>query len=373
VKKAVDFSFDSVNEAEAIFITDRGDGGKIYNGFDFDALFVEKCPSEDGESHCEAGDGTCVDGVCYCDGGIPCACPCNTDFIANFNTGLFIGIIVSLVIIFVGIFVCYRRRKIKKSREQKGIIAQKEEQLEAFRNSVVGMRTAATHYMPTAVATPETAHTSGVVDVDLPHPNKYQRETTLPPTPAFQWCWKETSQMMSNHKPDMIVGDPADCWVKYDTTSNTLLENAYQAYSTKHKKKLRIAIPIPGYEVDFQVMEQTKKQTGFIRDVQRLVKVAQPAVPQVTSDRLSERKEVNRGEVEVGRVLPSELIEEPQMVLVKGDIVQISDQREDGWAFGTKLHHNDEATARELVRLASEEVADANIFTDTGWFPLVSS
>ena len=39
-------------------------------------------------------------------------------------------------------------------------------------------------------------------------------------------------------------------------------------------------------------------------------------------------------------------------------------------AFGTKLHLEDDATARELVRLTSKGAADANVFTDTGWFPL---
>jgi poly [ADP-ribose] polymerase 10/14/15 len=38
----------------------------------------------------------------------------------------------------------------------------------------------------------------------------------------------------------------------------------------------------------------------------------------------------------------------------------------------TQLHHKDEQIARELVRVATHGVADddANIFTDTGWFPL---
>jgi hypothetical protein len=35
--------------------------------------------------------------------------------------------------------------------------------------------------------------------------------------------------------------------------------------------------------------------------------------------------------------LPLVLRSEPQMVLVEGDIIQISKQRDDGWAFGTKV------------------------------------
>jgi len=63
---------------------------------------------------------------------------------------------------------------------------------------------------------------------------------------------------------------------------------------------------------------------------------------------------------------------------VEGDIVQISSTRQDGWAFGTKLHHADEAIARELVAIAIGEADglsddEANVFTDTGWFTLEST
>lgn len=38
--------------------------------------------------------------------------------------------------------------------------------------------------------------------------------------------------------------------------------------------------------------------------------------------------------------LPKELEGEPKMVLVENDIVQISNQRSDGWAFGTKVRRS---------------------------------
>ena len=71
--------------------------------------------------------------------------------------------------------------------------------------------------------------------------------------------------------------------------------------------------------------------------------------------------------------LPDDLSDEPQMVLVEGDVIQISKQRPDGWAFGSKLQHADEALARQLVLVAiggDDDADDSSILTDTGWFRL---
>jgi hypothetical protein len=139
--------------------------------------------------------------------------------------------------------------------------------------------------------------------------------------------------MIHNHSADMIVGNPADCWVKYDAHQNMTLEDAFQLYSNSmNSPKLGHAYPMVGYKVDFQDMIQTKQQTGFQREVQRLVEIAQPV-----QQAKSERKEIDYGEVEIGNSLPDDISAEPQMVLVKGDVVQISSQRQDGWAFGTKV------------------------------------
>jgi len=185
--------------------------------------------------------------------------------------------------------------------------------------------------------------------------------------PKIQWCWKETSHMMQNHALDMIVGNPNDCWIKYDASQNISLESTYQEYLKKNSKKYRFVAPLPGYIVDLQDMIQTKEATGFQRDVLRIEQVAH--VPEQST---SERKEINMDALVVGDWLPEDIREEPQMTLVKGDVIQISSQRQDGWAFGTKLHHQDEVIARELVRLATTGIAsdEANVFTDTGWFPM---
>ena len=84
-----------------------------------------------------------------------------------------------------------------------------------------------------------------------------------------------------------------------------------------------------GYVVDFSDMVQVKTATGFKRNVQRLVE---------TSFDGDEPKSVS---VHIKKVnsFPKELEGEPKMVLVKNDIVQISKQRSDGWAFGTKVRN----------------------------------
>ena len=65
------------------------------------------------------------------------------------------------------------------------------------------------------------------------------------------------------------------------------------------------------------------------------------------------------------------------MILVPGDIVQISKKRDDGWAYGSKLHQADEPLGRRLVLLAFSgsdgdvEDDDYVVITDnTGWFPI---
>uniref|UniRef100_A0A7S3LFQ9 Poly [ADP-ribose] polymerase n=1 Tax=Amphora coffeiformis TaxID=265554 RepID=A0A7S3LFQ9_9STRA len=181
------------------------------------------------------------------------------------------------------------------------------------------------------------------------------KETARPP-PKVQWCWKETDFCMDNHDEDDIFGSASDCWIKYGNSDQ--VEKAYQ----KQKGRGTFS-PLTGYVLDFSTMVQTKQATGFEREVKRFVEKADDV-------------DVDMKNVEVGQGLPQDLAGEPQMILVQGDIIQISKQREDGWAFGSKLHHENEALARKLLAVAVAVVGegssedDAAILTDTGWFPL---
>ena len=159
---------------------------------------------------------------------------------------------------------------------------------------------------------------------------------------------------MDNHDEGTIFGDKSDCWIKYGNSDR--VEKTYQK-----QKGIGTFSPLPGYVLDFSTMVQTKEATGFQREVKRFVE----KVDEIALDMKN---------VEVGQGLPQDLVGEPQMILVQGDIIQISKQREDGWAFGSKMHHQNEALARKLLAIAvsgdGSSTDDTSILTDSGWFPL---
>jgi hypothetical protein len=80
------------------------------------------------------------------------------------------------------------------------------------------------------------------------------------------WCWKETPSQMSGHDCIAIVGDPNDCWIKYDDGATAKLERSFQL-----EHGMGSCSPSSGYVVDFATMKQRKTSTGFEREVQRLV------------------------------------------------------------------------------------------------------
>jgi len=185
-------------------------------------------------------------------------------------------------------------------------------------------------------------------------------------TTNTQWCWRETDGYMHNWDDKMIEGHPSECWVRYDDYSNNVLELAYQAQGNVGQ-----CIPRTGYTVDFSTMSktnddtmlfvQTKGDTNFKREVKRIG----PPI-------MTRRDDLSM--VRVGQGRPKEIAKEPQMILVPGDIVQISKKRDDGWAYGSKLHQEDEPLGRRLVLLAlsgGDVEDDDYVVTDnTGWFPM---
>ncbi|CAJ1931381.1 unnamed protein product [Cylindrotheca closterium] len=82
------------------------------------------------------------------------------------------------------------------------------------------------------------------------------------------WCWKETQGQMGKHSPSSIVGDPSECWIKYDNSSNTMLETAFRNQGGEGTCDLG-----NGYVVDFLENKQTKTATGYVREVQRMANV----------------------------------------------------------------------------------------------------
>jgi hypothetical protein len=200
-------------------------------------------------------------------------------------------------------------------------------ELDVFRDSVVGMRTAEKNYLPMVARD----------DDNVEHP---KGTLTVQPTAKVQWCWKETPHMMDQHDAENIVGDPAHCWIKYDNDSNSKLEVTFQ----KQGRQANFS-PRPGYVLDFTTMTQTKTATMFQREVQRVVECASPQHDGTET--------IDLKDAQVGETLPSGIRKEPQMVLVKGDVVRISKQRPDGWAFGTKVRM---LCVSFCIRSASTEV-----------------
>ena len=184
-------------------------------------------------------------------------------------------------------------------------------ELKKWRSSVVGMRAAHCKYIPMRLGS----------DLDL----EKAKNSTVAATslPAVKWMWKETQEFVDAHDPNDVYGDPRECWILYDQGASRILEDAFQ------KKSKRVS-PLPGYEVDISKMEQTKTATGFTRKVQRVLETPPAANYSVDGT------EIDLSEVKFGE-LPDDLEGEPCIVLVEGDIVKITKQRKDGWAFGTKV------------------------------------
>lgn len=261
---------------------------------------------------------------------------------------------VSVVLVVLSIMFLSVAFKYWRSRMSKRLI---KAELTAFQDSIVGLRAAEADYVPNLTSKSTDNNSSELKEQSLPS------LAVLPP-PVVHWCWKETDSQMHQHDASKVYGDPNDCWILYDGEQTKLLEAAYS-------KKIKECSPLTGYSVDIEKMIQRKVSTGFERDVLRVVE-------NETSDSSSSEQNRLFSKVAVGDVLPSDLKNEPQMVLVEGDMVQVSKQRKDGWAFGTKLHHTDEEAARLFVKVAADQlgsgdVDEANVFPDTGWFPLSST
>ena len=219
--------------------------------------------------------------------------------------------ILGLLVVFVLLFVTTALRYWRSHRSK-----------EAFKRSVVNVRTADFNCIPTLVR-------EGDDDVDVDVAQARTSASVVPSLLSAQWCWKETPARMRNHDSSSIVGDRTDCWIKYGKDGNAILEVAFQSNQEG-------CSPVPGYDVLFRTMEQNNVRTGFKREVQR-IPVDMPIDQTESSDSSSSNQEVDLGKVRLVPALPRELKSEPQMVLVKGDVIQISKKGPAGFAFGTKV------------------------------------
>ena len=209
---------------------------------------------------------------------------------------------VTVLIVVLGVLLLVACFKYWRShRSKKNIKAE----LETLRESIVGMRAAECTYIPR-------------VKKDIEQATVPDEATKKP-----RWMWQETPGFMENHDVSDIYGNPEDCWVLYSPESSEKLETAFQ------RGKKRVS-PLDGYSVDLKRLVQTKVSTGFERHVQRVEESEDP------TDGLN-HKDIDWSDVKVGDEIPDDLSGEPCIVLVEGDLVQISQEREDGWAFGSKV------------------------------------
>jgi len=278
---------------EAVFETDLNNPSPKKG---FDLVYAGK--------YSEAAAGA-AGGFCLCGFGEACAWPCAEEAPAcggmcfvpsskgknEVDMGLVYGIVFGLflpLLVLIGVFLFFYRRKMKrKSAAQKAIISDQQQELQAFRDSVVGMR-----------AVVQGAAPGG---------------TARPPAAPAKWYWEESPARLAAHPH---VKPPH--WIPYDAAAAARLE---QAFATRAGTVMLTA----AYEADVQKMVQTNLRTKFSR---RLLRDA-PAMPIARP---------SSHDMEQGADRPPDIdADEPCMVLHVGSIVQIARQRDDGWAFGSLM------------------------------------
>jgi ABC-type branched-subunit amino acid transport system substrate-binding protein len=206
-------------------------------------------------------------------------------------------------------------------------------ELEKLQKSVVGMRAAKCIYIPKTVLENEDLRQS-IESNAAPRLSSWIMSASLHSSgiaapKEIQWCWQETDFRMETHDDDQVFGDRSNCWIKYDDQYNDMIETAFQQQSGTGK----VALDPLGYIVDFDAMTQTKNSTGFVRKVMR----HEEKDSSIKDGTVTSGTDMDSLGPQLCSDLPLVLRSEPQMVLVEGDIIQISKQRDDGWAFGTKV------------------------------------
>ena len=257
--------------------------------------------TEVGTTETEVGSTVMTESLCFAQAQCGEKIPSDTYPVPPTRLDLWVILLILVLgLSFVAAVLKYWRSRLSKRKIK--------DELAVFRDSVVGMRTAECMYIPRVEGTGRDIEQAldGTV-------------TVLVPLAAPLWMWQETALCVDNHDSIAIYGDPKDCWILYDAESSKSLEEGFQC-STDN-------VSLGEYLVNVRTMEQTKVSTGFKRKVQRV---------EVTA-RSDPAKDLELANVQVGEELPMDLNGEARVVLVEGDVVQISQQRRDGWAFGTKV------------------------------------
>jgi len=313
----------------------NGPGGESYE-------WIEVGTTKTHEGSARFGDEG-IRGVCFA--GVGCgldAAPDDSPPIPRDKVAIWAPVVIAvLCLVFGTVFWWYRSKTIRASRKAKAILAAKESELNDFKNSVVDMCASEEQYVPkpyaSSLALWHTENTGIGSVAPLPPP--------LATQPRIRWCWKENDGFMHKWSDDEIEGNRADRWIKYDVHLSARIEDICNQQDASGTCKLS-----PDYTINFTTGRQTNNKTNFQREVKRVVGDLQPdrAGARATAPGACDFPVTGR----FGGSPPPAIAKEPQMVLVPGDIVQISKKRTDGWAYGSKLHLEDEPLGRRLVQLA---------------------
>ena len=215
--------------------------------------------------------------------------------------GLIYGLIFGLflpILCCIGLgFYLYRRKKIDKSRKQKATIQQAQDELQAFKESVVNMR----------------------VVIEAAAPGGGAASNAPPAVPA-KWYWEESVARLQAHA---VVKPPH--WIPYDDQTSAQLEAARAKASVGGSPVVPLSA---AYHADVLQMKQTNTRTGFSR---ALLRDAPP--PPKASAWFGGARDA----APPPPPLPADIDADERICLVcdVGAILQLAKQRDDGWAFGS--------------------------------------
>ena len=202
-------------------------------------------------------------------------------------------------------------------------------------------------------AAPAAARSSAAVEIEVP----------VEMMDVNSWYWQETPDLISRHNPSDVI---ADNFVSYAGSVCGELDRKYHAYthsggpaqvtvdlndrigSTGTEQKAHNAETGVIFEIDFYNMSQRNVKSSFKRPVKRVPTGRQQPLNPTASRPMMPTAGVPMG-VPVGEneptmvfrqssempLKPPELVDEDALIIRKGQLIQTSKQRPDGWAFGS--------------------------------------
>lgn len=299
--------------------------------------------------------------------------------------GLGLGFGVPIVLL-LGFLHFYRKKKIKRSREKKALIAKAVKEKDALRKELDELQESMQSMMevktPWAGIGPSAARLSAQRSKAKP---ALIKETVQ--EEYYRWYWEEDKGSLHLHNKFMVK---APCWVEYAGSVAGELEDAYQRWKDgtgagELKTDLAERISTTGTEqkasnshtgtkftINFAQMSQCNDKSGFKRSILRDVltrsvthhREAKPgeesysdvsvdvgAPPLVPEESIVST--ANDGEEQEEQPLDFEL--EDSLPLSTGQLIQVHKKRSDGYWHGSILYDADNT--------------NADISDNAGWFP----